>query len=50
MSRDDFGQFLLPAYTELDIVDTNPFASIDQKGVGRLMELRATSVAKRAEH
>jgi pyruvate,orthophosphate dikinase len=23
----------------LDIVDTNPFASIDQKGVGRLMEI-----------
>src|SRR5213596_380125 len=38
MSRDDSGSFL-PAYTELDIVDTNPFASIDQKGVGRLMEI-----------
>jgi pyruvate,orthophosphate dikinase len=38
MSRDDSGTFL-PAYTELDIVDTNPFASIDQKGVGRLMEM-----------
>src|SRR5438034_11845771 len=35
MSRDDSGSFL-PAYAELDIVDTNPFASIDQKGVGRL--------------
>src|SRR5881392_2461148 len=38
MSRDDSGSFL-PAYAELDIIDTNPFASIDQKGVGRLMEI-----------
>jgi pyruvate,orthophosphate dikinase len=38
MSRDDSASFL-PAYAELDIVDTNPFASIDQKGVGRLMEM-----------
>ena len=38
MSRDDSGTFL-PAYAELDIVDTNPFAAIDQKGVGRLMEI-----------
>ena len=38
MSRDDSVSFL-PAYIELDIVDTNPFASIDQKGVGRLMEI-----------
>ena len=38
MSRDDSGSFL-PAYVELDIVDSNPFASIDQKGVGRLMKI-----------
>ncbi len=38
MSRDDSGSFL-PAYAELDIVDANPFASIDQRGVGRLMEM-----------
>jgi len=38
MSRDDSGTFL-PAYAELDIVATNPFASIDQKGVGRLMTM-----------
>jgi pyruvate,orthophosphate dikinase len=38
MSRDDSGSFL-PHYVELDIVDANPFASIDQKGVGRLMEM-----------
>jgi phosphoenolpyruvate synthase/pyruvate phosphate dikinase len=33
MSRDDSGSFL-PAYTELEIVKTNPFASIDQTRVG----------------
>src|SRR6266436_6120 len=38
MSRDDSGSFL-PTYVELDIIDTNPFASIDQRGVGRLMEM-----------
>jgi pyruvate,orthophosphate dikinase len=38
MSRDDSGSFL-PAYAEMDIVETNPFASIDQRGVGRLMEI-----------
>jgi pyruvate, orthophosphate dikinase len=38
MSRDDSGSFL-PAYAELDIIDANPFASIDQKGVGQLMEI-----------
>jgi pyruvate,orthophosphate dikinase len=38
MSRDDSGSFL-PAYAELDIVASNPFATIDQKGVGRLMEI-----------
>jgi pyruvate,orthophosphate dikinase len=38
MSRDDSGSFL-PHYAELDIIETNPFASIDQKGVGKLMEM-----------
>src|SRR5436190_1181228 len=38
MSRDDSGSFL-PHYAELDNVDSNPFASIDQKGMGRLMEI-----------
>ena len=37
MSRDDSGSFL-PAYTELEIVKTNPFASIDQTGVGQLIK------------
>jgi pyruvate, orthophosphate dikinase len=38
MSRDDSGSFL-PQYAELDIIETNPFASIDQRGVGKLMEM-----------
>ncbi|HYY27683.1 MAG TPA: pyruvate, phosphate dikinase [Chthoniobacterales bacterium] len=38
MSRDDSGSFL-PAYQELDIVRGNPFATIDQGGVGKLMEI-----------
>ena len=38
MSRDDSGSFL-PPYTELEIVKKNPFASIDQAGVGQLMQI-----------
>jgi pyruvate,orthophosphate dikinase len=38
MSRDDSGSFL-PAYAELEIVKKNPFATIDQSGVGLLMEI-----------
>jgi pyruvate,orthophosphate dikinase len=38
MSRDDSGSFL-PKYQELEIVKKNPFASIDQSGVGKLMEM-----------
>jgi pyruvate,orthophosphate dikinase len=38
MSRDDSGSFLNP-YQELEIVKKNPFASIDQTGVGKLMEI-----------
>jgi pyruvate,orthophosphate dikinase len=40
MSRDDSGTFL-PAYAELEITKTNPFASIDQTGVGQLMKIAA---------
>jgi pyruvate,orthophosphate dikinase len=36
MSRDDSGSFL-PHYAELEIIKRNPFATIDQKGVGELM-------------
>src|SRR5262249_10592065 len=38
MSRDDSGSFL-PAYAELEIVKKNPFATIDQPGVGQLMKI-----------
>src|SRR5437016_2130044 len=38
MSRDDSGSFLGP-YQELEIVKKNPFATIDQNGVGQLIEI-----------
>jgi pyruvate,orthophosphate dikinase len=38
MSRDDSGSFLTH-YAELEIVKSNPFAQIDQTGVGQLMEI-----------
>jgi pyruvate,orthophosphate dikinase len=41
MSRDDSGSFL-PTYTELEITKKNPFATIDQTGVGQLVEIAVT--------
>ncbi|MDX2081616.1 MAG: pyruvate, phosphate dikinase [Terrimicrobiaceae bacterium] len=38
MSRDDMGSFL-GAYTESEIFKKNPFASLDQSGVGQLMKI-----------
>jgi pyruvate,orthophosphate dikinase len=38
MSRDDSGSFL-PKYADLEIVKKNPFATIDQTGVGQLMKI-----------
>ena len=38
MSRDDSGSFL-PHYQELEIIKNNPFATIDQEGVGKMMEM-----------
>jgi pyruvate,orthophosphate dikinase len=38
MSRDDSGSFL-PAYQGLEIIKQNPFATIDQAGVGGLMKM-----------
>jgi pyruvate,orthophosphate dikinase len=38
MSRDDSGSFL-PGYAELEIVSKNPFATIDETGVGQLMKI-----------
>ncbi|MCX6966614.1 MAG: pyruvate, phosphate dikinase [Verrucomicrobia bacterium] len=40
MSRDDSGSFL-PHYAECEIVKKNPFATIDQTGVGQLMQIAA---------
>jgi pyruvate,orthophosphate dikinase len=45
MSRDDSGSFL-PAYAESEIVKKNPFASVDQTGVGQLMEIAITKGRK----
>jgi len=41
MSRDDSGSFI-PQYAELEIIKGNPFASIDQSGVGQLMQIAVT--------
>jgi pyruvate,orthophosphate dikinase len=38
MSRDDSASFL-PKYQELEIVKNNPFAAIDQSGVGQLVKI-----------
>ena len=38
MSRDDSGSFI-PSYQENEIIKMNPFASIDQTGVGELMKI-----------
>jgi pyruvate,orthophosphate dikinase len=38
VSRDDMGNFL-DVYTENDIYPRNPFATLDQEGVGQLMEI-----------
>lgn len=38
ISRDDMGSFLMP-YTENEIFKKNPFASLDQTGVGQLMTI-----------
>ena len=45
MSRDDSGSFL-GAYQEAEIMKKNPFASIDQTGVGQLMEIAITKGRK----
>jgi len=38
MSRDDMGSFLMP-YTENEIFKKNPFATLDQSGVGQLINI-----------
>jgi len=38
LSRDDSSSFL-PDYQDAEVVSTNPFASLDQTGVGQLVEM-----------
>jgi pyruvate,orthophosphate dikinase len=38
ISRDDMGNFLMP-YVENEIFKKNPFATLDQTGVGQLMKI-----------
>ncbi len=38
MSRDDSGSFL-PRYKDFDIIPQNPFATLDQEGVGQLIKM-----------
>ena len=45
MSRDDSGSFL-PGYAEAEIVKKNPFATIDQVGVGQLMRIAVEKGSK----
>ncbi|MDB6020538.1 MAG: pyruvate phosphate dikinase [Pedosphaera sp.] len=40
ISRDDMGSFLMP-YVENEIFKKNPFATLDQTGVGQLMKMAA---------
>jgi pyruvate,orthophosphate dikinase len=37
-SRDDAGKFI-PKYLEKKLIDSDPFVSLDQRAVGRLMEM-----------
>lgn len=41
ISRDDMGNFLMP-YTENEIFKKNPFATLDQSGVGQLIQTAIT--------
>ena len=47
LSRDDAGKFL-PAYVEAGILPKDPFVSIDQEGVGALVQMAVERGRKRA--
>ena len=49
MSRDDSGSFL-PQYQEQEIVKRNPFQTIDQNGVGKLMQMGVERAEDAARH
>lgn len=44
-SRDDAGKFLKD-YKEKDILDSDPFAAVDQKGVGKLVKISTEDARK----
>ncbi|MEP4148225.1 MAG: pyruvate, phosphate dikinase [Halioglobus sp.] len=44
-SRDDVGKFI-PRYIEKKLVDADPFVTLDQRAVGRLMEMAVTESRK----
>ena len=48
-SRDDSGKFI-SAYKEVGILDTDPFQSIDQVGVGKMVEMAITLGRKVKPH
>ncbi|HYN36902.1 MAG TPA: putative PEP-binding protein, partial [Actinomycetota bacterium] len=48
-SRDDIGKFL-SMYEELKLVGWNPFVTIDEVGVGRLMEIAVEEGKKANSH
>ncbi len=45
ISRDDSGRFL-DSYIENNIIDTDPFVSLDTKGVGKLIEIAKSNAYK----
>jgi pyruvate,orthophosphate dikinase len=49
-SRDDIGTKLLPAYVEDGLLDHDPFAQLDQEGVGKLVADAVHAGARVAPH
>ena len=45
LSRDDAGKFL-PSYIEKDILEDDPFVSIDQDGIGQLIQIASEKARK----
>ncbi len=48
-SRDDAGKFL-PIYKEKEIYERDPFQTLDQTGVGALIEIAVTKARKQKQH
>ena len=45
LSRDDSGRFL-PYYVEMGVLENDPFVTLDQNGVGLLMDIAVTKARK----